>query len=95
MENLSTEEIAELRGYKEMVERRRKSNRESAKRHYHQTMKLGDDATIEQIQIQKKRLEKRDNYQRDYYQKNKERIVIRQREYRAKLLEKQTNSVET
>ena len=85
---LYRDEIRELLKYKELVERRRAMNRESAKKHYHRTMKLGEDATIEEIQFQKRRLEKRDAYQKEYYAKNRERIVERQRAYRACVLKK-------
>ena len=68
--------------YKEMVMKRREANRVCSKSYYNKTMKLGDDASLEQIQKQKDMLSKRDAYQKNYYAKNREAICERQRQYR-------------
>lgn len=71
--------------YKEAVEilrKRREANRICSKKYYDKTMKLGTEPTLEQIEKQKEMLEKRDAYQKSYYQKNREKICERQRLYR-------------
>ena len=71
--------------YKEAVEtleRRREANRVCSKKYYDKTMKLGTDPTLEQLNKQKDMLNKRDTYQKSYYQKNKDKICERQRLYR-------------
>ena len=64
--------------------RRREANRMCSKKYYDRTMKLDDNATLEQVKKQKDMLNKRDNYQKSYYQKNKGIICERQRLYRLK-----------
>ena len=75
-------EMEELLIYKEMIMKRREANRVCSKSYYNKTMKLGEDASLEQIQKQKDMLSKRDNYQKKYYAKNREAICERQRLYR-------------
>ena len=72
----------ELLKYKEIVMKRREANRVCSKSYYNKTMKLGEDASLEQIQKQKDMLSKRDIYQKNYYAKNREAICERQRQYR-------------
>lgn len=75
-------ELDELMVFKEMVMKRREANRLCSKSYYNKTMKLSEDASLEQIQKQKDMLSKRDAYQKSYYAKNREAICERQRLYR-------------
>tara|TARA_R100000951_G_C2513694_1_gene141228 strand:+ start:263 stop:562 length:300 start_codon:yes stop_codon:yes gene_type:complete len=85
--NSNTYELS-LEGYKkyqaavQTLEKRKEANRKCSKKYYDKTMKLDESATLEQIQKQKNMLEKRDTYQKSYYQKNREKICERQRLYR-------------
>ena len=71
--------------YQAIVEKRREANRAYSKKYYNKTMKLDENATLEQLQKQKNMLNKRDTYQKEYYSRNKEAICERQRQYRIKL----------
>ena len=73
---------------KERLDARRATCRESSKQYYAKIYKLGDDATIEQISYQKDMLNRRDKYQATYYEKNKENIRKKQKEYREKRKQK-------
>jgi len=52
------------------------------KKYYQKKNKLTENATIEDIQKQKKAIEKRDNYGKSYYQANKDKIMEKQRQKR-------------
>jgi len=71
------------------LQNRRATCRKSSKQYYNKTFKLNDNPTAEDIQKQKKVLTKRDNYQKTYYEKNKERIKERQRTYRLRKKEEE------
>ena len=83
MTDLSTLSLAEIeKRYKELedkVERRKATCRASSRKYYHKTYKLNENADVNDIQKNKERLEKRDAYQKSYYQKNKDKIKIKQR----------------
>lgn len=64
------------------IEKRRAICRKSSKQYYHKTYKLTENPTTEDIQKQKSVLTKRDTYQKSYYERNKERIKERQKQYR-------------
>ena len=77
------------------VESRRKTCRESSKKYYHKTYKLSETPSVDEVEKNKKTLERRDKYQKSYYEKNKEKIREKQKAYRlAKKAEKEagTNS---
>mgnify|MGYP003641056960 FL=1 len=67
---------------KRILENRREVCRKSSKQYYNKTFKLNSDATHDQIIKNKEKIEKRDIYQKSYYDKNKEKIRIKQKEYR-------------
>ena len=52
------------------------------KKYYQKKNKLTENATIEDIQKQKKAIEKRDTYGKSYYQANKDKIMEKQRQKR-------------
>tara|TARA_R110000822_G_scaffold298531_1_gene421304 strand:- start:903 stop:1232 length:330 start_codon:yes stop_codon:yes gene_type:complete len=66
----------------ERLEARRETCRKSSKQYYDKTFKLSSTPTAEQIEKNKIALSKRDVYQQDYYNKNKEQIRIKQKAYR-------------
>lgn len=68
----------------ERLEARRATCRKSSKQYYDKTYKLSSSPTAEQIEKNKKTLQRRDNYQKNYYTDNKEKIQQRQKEYRAR-----------
>ena len=67
---------------KRILENRREVCRKSSKQYYNKTFKLNEDATHEQIIKNKEKIEKRDIYQKSYYEKNKEHIRVKQKAYR-------------
>jgi len=74
----------ELIAQKERAEKRAQKAREASKKYYNKNYSLSDNPTTKEIKKQMKLIEKRDTYQASYYQKNKEKILLRQREYRKK-----------
>jgi len=68
----------------ERLEARRETCRKSSKQYYNKTFKLSSTPTAEQIEKNKNALSKRDIYQQNYYNKNKEEIRIKQKAYREK-----------
>tara|TARA_R110001606_G_scaffold387131_4_gene551561 strand:- start:459 stop:737 length:279 start_codon:yes stop_codon:yes gene_type:complete len=87
MSNFTELPIEQFKLYKDAMDtltKRREANRMCSKKYYDKTMKLDENATLEQIKKQRDMLNKRDNYQKSYYQKNKELICERQRQYRLK-----------
>ncbi len=66
----------------ERLEARRETCRKSSKQYYHKTFKLSSSPTAEQVEKNKNAIAKRDSYQQNYYNKNKEEIRIKQRAYR-------------
>ena len=66
------------------LEARRATCRKSSKQYYDKTFKLSDNATAQQVAKNKLTLEKRDAYQKAYYEKNKAKIKEKQKEYRQK-----------
>ncbi len=66
------------------VEKRKETCRKSSKQYYDKKFRLKENATAEQIKDNKTILEKRDKYQASYYEKNKENIKKKQKEYRMK-----------
>ena len=75
------------------LESRRVICRKSSKNYYNKTFKLSDEPSMEEIQKNTKRIEKRDNYQKKYYNENKDLIKQKQRDYRAKLKERKKQQV--
>ena len=65
-------------------ENRRSKHKVAMKKWYDKKTKLSENATIEDIQKQKKRIEKRDNYGKSYYEQNKDKIMEKQRQKRHK-----------
>ena len=68
----------------EKVSNRREVCRKSSKQYYHKTYILSDEPTTEEVAKNKTLLDKRDNYQKTYYEKNAEKIKLRQKNYRKK-----------
>ena len=64
------------------VSNRREVCRKSSKQYYHKTYILSDEPTTEEVAKNKTLLDKRDNYQKTYYEKNAEKIKLRQKNYR-------------
>ncbi len=64
------------------LEARRETCRKSSKQYYNKTFKLNENATQEDIEKNKILLKKRNDYQKSYYEKNKEKIKLKQKEYR-------------
>ena len=64
------------------VSTRREVCRKSSKQYYHKTYILSDEPTTEEVAKNKTLLDKRDNYQKSYYEKNAEKIKLRQKNYR-------------
>ena len=86
IENMTQKEIVGmLQGLKEKVEKRREICRKSSAKYYKKTFLLPADATTEDIEKNASAIQKRDEYQSSYYEKNKEAIKQRQRNYRAKI----------
>ena len=73
---------AEYTLMKERLDARRATCRKSSKQYYAKKYKLKENASIDEITCQKKILEKRDKYQASYYEKNKDAIKKKQKEYR-------------
>tara|TARA_R110000744_G_scaffold361588_2_gene469383 strand:+ start:3405 stop:3833 length:429 start_codon:yes stop_codon:yes gene_type:complete len=65
-------------------ENRMSKHKVAMKKWYDKKTKLSENATIEDIQKQKKRIEKRDNYGKSYYEQNKDKIMEKQRQKRHK-----------
>ncbi len=83
--NLSMAEIeANYKVMAERLEKRRETCRKSSKQYYHKTYKLKNEPTKEQIAKNKEQISKRDIYQKTYYEKNKDLIKQKQRDYRAR-----------
>ena len=64
------------------LEARRATCRKSSKQYYNKTFKLTDKSSPADVAKNKASLMRRDEYQKKYYQKNKETIKLKQREYR-------------
>ncbi len=64
------------------IEARRETCRKSSKQYYDKTFKLKENATPEDVEKNKSSLMKRDEYQKSYYEKNKDAIRIKQKKYR-------------
>jgi len=83
-----TKNIDELqKEYEKMmmkVEKRALTCRKSSKQYYHKTYKLGENPTTEQVEKNKNVLDRRDAYQKSYYEKNKELVKSKQKAYRDK-----------
>ena len=62
------------------VESRRKTCRESSKKYYHKTYKLSETPSVDEVEKNKKTLERRDKYQKSYYRKR----IVWQRKQRKK-----------
>lgn len=63
---------------------RKEKHKIAMKKWYNKKNKLNENATIEDIQKQKVRIEKRDTYSKSYYQANKDKIMEKQRQKRHK-----------
>lgn len=88
-----TQLITNYQNLQEKVSKRQATCRESSRKYYHKTFKLPEDATEDQLSKQRDAIEKRDKRQKSYYEANKEKILKRQKEYRArKKLEKSKSS---
>jgi len=86
IENMTQKEITcMLKSLQEKVEKRREICRKSSAKYYKKTFSLPDDASKEDIEKNASAIQKRDEYQSAYYEKNKEAIKQRQRNYRAKI----------
>ena len=92
-----TDQLADLiANYKELqsyVEKRKETCRQSSKKYYNKKFKLGENPTEEELKKNKEALEKRDARQKSYYDRNKEKILARQKEYRDKKRAEKSNSV--
>tara|TARA_R110002072_G_scaffold271842_2_gene431832 strand:- start:1417 stop:1743 length:327 start_codon:yes stop_codon:yes gene_type:complete len=64
------------------LEARRATCRKSSKQYYDKTYKLKENATASEVEKNKSQLQKRDEYQKTYYDKNKETIKVKQKKYR-------------
>ena len=64
------------------LEARRATCRKSSKQYYNKTYKLKEDATASEVEKNKSQLQKRDEYQKSYYEKNKDDIKVKQKQYR-------------
>ena len=92
-EDFFNELLTNYKNLQDKVSKRQATCRDSSKKYYHKTFKLPEDATEEQLNKQREAIEKRDKRQKSYYEANKEKILKRQKEYRArKKLEKSMSS---
>lgn len=66
-------------------ELRREKHKQAMRKWYIKKTQLSENATMKEITEQKQRLEKRDNYGKSYYEKNKDKIMDKQREKRARI----------
>tara|TARA_R110000744_G_scaffold37086_8_gene85290 strand:+ start:945 stop:1379 length:435 start_codon:yes stop_codon:yes gene_type:complete len=66
-------------------ELRRTKHKQAMRKWYIKKTQLSENATMEEVVEQKKRLEKRDNYGKSYYQLNKDKIMDKQRQKRARI----------
>jgi len=66
------------------VEKRASTCRKSSKQYYHKTYKLSENPTAQEVEKNKKVLDKRDAYQKSYYEENKDMIKHKQKLYREK-----------
>jgi len=80
----------ELNEARSKAEERAKKAREASKKYYKKNYSVKEDPTEDEINKQMKLIEKRDKYQKSYYERNKEKILIRQREYRKKKKQEDT-----
>ncbi len=64
---------------------RREKHKQAMRKWYVKKTRLSENATMEEVAEQKKRLEKRDNYGKTYYQLNKDKIMEKQRQKRARI----------
>tara|TARA_Y100001937_G_C6906754_1_gene235765 strand:+ start:79 stop:369 length:291 start_codon:yes stop_codon:yes gene_type:complete len=83
----------ELKAARIKEEQRAKKAREASKKYYNKNYSLGENPTEDEIKKQMKLIEKRDKYQKSYYEKNKEKILLRQREYRKKKKQEEETNV--
>ena len=98
-DNLSQAELKKQ--YENMLircEARKETCRKSSKQYYEKTYKLKNNPTADEVEKNKKVLSKRDNYQKDYYERNMEKIKEKQKKYRAarkldKLNKQLTNTI--
>ena len=93
-ENKSHSELkAEYELMAQRLEARRATCRKSSKQYYEKTFKLKENATPNEIEKNKSSLLRRDEYQKSYYLKNKDKIKIKQKQYREnrKLKKQQDN----
>lgn len=82
-ENKSHSELkAEYELMAHKLESRRATCRKSSKQYYDKTFKLKENATPNEIEKNKSSLLKRDEYQKSYYIQNKDKIKIKQKQYR-------------
>ena len=82
---MSLNDIQEtIKSLADKVSTRREVCRKSSKQYYHKTYILSDEPTTEEVAKNKALLDKRDDYQKNYYEKNAEKIKLRQKNYRKK-----------
>lgn len=82
-ENKSHSELkAEYELMAQRLEARRATCRKSSKQYYDKTFKLKENATPTEVEKNKSSLLRRDEYQKEYYVKNKDKIKIKQKQYR-------------
>lgn len=79
------ENTTDLEKYKAFYDKQKGNWRKNSKKYYDKIMRLPDETTLEEVQKQKHFIEKRSEYQKKYYEKNKEMICERQRLYRLKI----------
>lgn len=85
-----------VNGYNQLsqyVEKRKETCRASSRKYYNKKFKLSETPTEDELKKNKDALEKRDARQKSYYERNKEKILARQKLYRQK--KKNSKSDET
>lgn len=74
----------DLKFYKEKYDKQREKWRDSSSKYYKKVMNPTEDS-LEELKKQAVYLEKRANYQKTYYEANREMIIERQRLYRERM----------
>ena len=77
--------VKKIQELDDKVENRKKTCRKSSKKYYDKKFQLGDNPTPEEVKANKEAIERRDKFQSSYYERNKEKVKTRQKNYRLRI----------
>ena len=85
MEKMNPDETREMLEYfKDKYETQKEKWKRNSKKHYTKVMNP-DENSLDDLKRQKLFLDKRSAYQKTYYEKNREKVIERQRQYRQRI----------